>query len=453
MERVTRPESGAEIAGFLQRIFAALIDTALLGLVFVFGVIGTLGWFAPEALLAQTVISLAYFAILNSGIAGGATLGKRLMGIRVVNRAGDTIGLGRSLWRSAFDMIPSSAASVPLVLPDSGFPFAAVAGALGGGFGLTNVYLYCFNWETRQVLHDLIARTFVVQEATCDRPFAGHTRWGHVAFAVVLVSVSAYVGTKVRQFQQAVQGRPVCVQPIKDAVQSLPFVERVRIDVNPWQPDAGFDPKQRKIWVYVRDGQFVPDARATARKVLAACPIMRDDDRLTILVVPPHKDYSLVPTLRTFPATVKEWRDSFAFEGLIRRQEGRCDIVQAVASLPGTARVSVADSYLSREDRTTHVKRIDVALTAQGVALSAFARQAVRMSLSACAGMDDSTVLNVVVTPGDGRRQESFPGTVHEWRSSVAFEDQHKSQINVAAPKPRRWQPPPGLTMPVPNGQ
>lgn len=455
MERVTRPESGAELARFFQRIFAALIDLFLLMMIFIFGVVGYLGWFAPEALLAQTAITLAYFSIFNSGLVGGGTIGKHLMGVRVVNRAGDTIGFGRSVWRSAFDMIPSAAAAyLPLAMPNSDIPIAAIGAAVGGGFALTNLYLYCFNWETRQILHDLAAGTFVVQAETCDRPFPERTRWGHVAFAIVLIAASAYVGTKVRDFQEAVQGRPLCVEPIKAAVQTLPFVDRVLVDRNPWSPEAQTDVEHRTLWVFVRDDRPAIEAREVARKTLGACPAMRDDQRLTVMVIPPHRGYSMIPILRNFPATVKEWRDSFAFEASAKRQEGSCGIVSAVGSIPYASRVAVRDFYTALEDKSVHVKRIDISVSSSQVKLNDAAREAVRKALAACPAMDDATILNVVVTPAAGPRPEEYPGTAQEWRTSLASEAAHKNDAPRPASIQRRWRRPGGnFVLPQPDGQ
>jgi uncharacterized RDD family membrane protein YckC len=454
MERVTRPEGSAEIAGFFQRLFALIIDTILLTLVFFFGVVGMLGWFAPEALLAQTLISFVYFAVLNSSVGGGATIGKRIMGVRVVNRSGYAISFGLGLWRAAFNSLPTLCASyLPVLVRNPDLPIAAIGTAVGLGFWLTDIYLYCFNWQTRQVLHDFVAGTFVVKAESADRPFMETTWWGHVAFAVLIIAASAYVGTKVTVFQQAVQGRPVCVEPITTAVEKLPFVRSAWVDRNPWSPAASSDPEQRTVIAFVRSGEPGPQARVIARATLAACPAIRDEHRLTITLIPPHEHYTMVPQMSSFPGVVKEWRDSLDFESRAARNEGRCDIASAVRTLPFAGQTKVDDFYVPRDGKTLHVKRIEMALTDPQIKTFIAGRAVVRKALAACPSMDDATVLTVLVTsPGD-ERGSPVAGTVQEWRSSIAFEAAHPPRPSEPNRTVRYRRLPSDIKMPVPNGQ
>ncbi len=87
-------------------------------------------------LLAGTAILFAVYHTLSHALAG-ATLGKRLLGLRVVGPGGTLPGLGRSAWRAV-------AASLSL-------------GLLGLG-----VLLALFTRSGR-ALHDLLARTWVVE--------------------------------------------------------------------------------------------------------------------------------------------------------------------------------------------------------------------------------------------------------------------------------------------------
>src|SRR4051812_30504577 len=51
-------------------------------------------------------VALAYFGALNSTLGGGQTLGKRLLGLRVVDRQGQRITLPRSLLRCLVLWVP-----------------------------------------------------------------------------------------------------------------------------------------------------------------------------------------------------------------------------------------------------------------------------------------------------------------------------------------------------------
>src|SRR5580698_9064311 len=98
----TVPASAA-IAGFWRRLAALFIDMILLAIVGF--VIGTLAFrqlveMGQSARLIGAAITLVYYGVLNSGLGGGGTLGKRMLGLRVVRRNGQTIGLARSLLRT-----------------------------------------------------------------------------------------------------------------------------------------------------------------------------------------------------------------------------------------------------------------------------------------------------------------------------------------------------------------
>lgn len=90
------------ICGFWRRLFAFIIDFIILGILgFIVGTaffdffaeIGVLG------LLFGFAVALLYFAIQNSSVCGGQTLGKRILNIKVVNKEAETISLKRSFIR------------------------------------------------------------------------------------------------------------------------------------------------------------------------------------------------------------------------------------------------------------------------------------------------------------------------------------------------------------------
>ncbi|MEC9260804.1 MAG: RDD family protein [Pseudomonadota bacterium] len=153
------------ISGFWRRIVALIVDSILLALGgFVLGVvlesafIEMGGW----SLLVGFFISLGYFGVMNSRYADGQTLGKRLLGIRVVDGNNQTISLGRSLLRYCVYGIPFALQIDFLPVGEEFFWLMYPIGALlvGGSFSI--LYLYLFNRRTRQSLHDLVVGTYVV---------------------------------------------------------------------------------------------------------------------------------------------------------------------------------------------------------------------------------------------------------------------------------------------------
>jgi uncharacterized RDD family membrane protein YckC len=189
----------AEIAGFWRRLVALFVDMIVLGIVGF--IIGTFAFrqlveMGQSARLIGAAITLVYCGVLNSGLGGGGTLGKRMLGLRVVQRDGQTIGLARSLLRTIVFWTPfylDGATSSSFGIPGLSNP-SPIASALTvadlvivfGGLFLI-FYLYIFNWRTRQTLHDLIAGTFVVRAPGVGTPLAVRFWKGHLAVAATIV--------------------------------------------------------------------------------------------------------------------------------------------------------------------------------------------------------------------------------------------------------------------------
>jgi uncharacterized RDD family membrane protein YckC len=92
-----------EPGGFWRRLFAFLVDAAVIWALLRLGrLVATL--LAARPLLAQAfyvswwlVVPAAYFVVLHG--TGGQTIGKRLLGVRVVTAAGEPVGYARALAR------------------------------------------------------------------------------------------------------------------------------------------------------------------------------------------------------------------------------------------------------------------------------------------------------------------------------------------------------------------
>jgi uncharacterized RDD family membrane protein YckC len=153
------------ICGFWSRIGALFIDTLLLGaLGFVLGLflesifVQLGGW----GRVIGFITLITYFGVMNSSIANGQTFGKKLLKIRVVDDSNRTISLPKSVLRYSFLAVPFSLngaqftgeALVTILM----YPLSLVV--FGGLFSIS--YLYIFNRNTRQSIHDLVVGTFVV---------------------------------------------------------------------------------------------------------------------------------------------------------------------------------------------------------------------------------------------------------------------------------------------------
>ncbi|MFO1057583.1 MAG: RDD family protein [Dongiaceae bacterium] len=175
MVAVACPGEPAEaIAGFWRRWAAFAIDILLLAAVLMslglllFRFATSLG---PGGRVVGLTTALVYFAWLDSRIGHGRTPGKRLLGLRVVDRTGRLLSparaalrflviafplFGAGLWLDLDPLEPSAHALTVLLA----ILWLASAGAIA--------YLTAFNRPGRQSLQDLAVDSFVVR-----RPVAG----------------------------------------------------------------------------------------------------------------------------------------------------------------------------------------------------------------------------------------------------------------------------------------
>jgi uncharacterized RDD family membrane protein YckC len=165
LESAVAPTVHREVAGFWRRVFAFVIDAFITaipcgGLGFAFYQFFTIH--RVDGFLIGFALTLAYFAILGSSVAAGQTLGHRLTDLQVVDPRGSVISLKRSALRYLILL-------VPILLSSELVPAFARYGVNTvvdwavdfGGFAI--VYLYVFNRSTRQSLHDLATKTYVVR--------------------------------------------------------------------------------------------------------------------------------------------------------------------------------------------------------------------------------------------------------------------------------------------------
>lgn len=147
---------------------------------------------APTIDVTVTVLSAAYFILAYGPVGKGYSLGKRALAIRVVNGEGAPLSILASAVRWT-------------ILVGIGLPITIVVRAFASGHPLgvarameivvpiavivvADSYLFLFNRRTRQSLHDLAARSYVVRRAHAGPPphaplWRAHYAW--VALACV----------------------------------------------------------------------------------------------------------------------------------------------------------------------------------------------------------------------------------------------------------------------------
>jgi uncharacterized RDD family membrane protein YckC len=221
-----------KIAGFWRRLGALAIDLILLGIAGM--ILGTLFFdrFARMGGYARLIgfaIALAYFGICNSRIGGGQTLGKRWLGVRVVDASGQLLALPRSLLRYSVLGIPFFANGLPI---DAKLAMSTPLGYLlalvvFGGM-LSIIYLYLFNRRTRQSLHDLVVGSYAERFDRAARSVPFPVMWrGHLA-ALALVAVIA-LSSPVVASRWAQSKTFVGILPLYQTLSTQPHVITVQV--------------------------------------------------------------------------------------------------------------------------------------------------------------------------------------------------------------------------------
>ncbi|WP_457424799.1 RDD family protein [Roseateles sp. P5_E7] len=182
-------------AGFWRRVAAFVVDTLLLGAA---GML--LGWLAFDALaalggwgrLVGFALAWPYLGLMNSRLAGGQTIGKRLLGLRTVGLDGALLSPARGLLRGAVVAVPwflnNAVADPDLLLM---LPLVMALCLIVFGLGLGLLYLLVFNRPSRRSLHDWAAGSVVVREPLPLGAVPGGPVWrGHLVVIGVLALLS-----------------------------------------------------------------------------------------------------------------------------------------------------------------------------------------------------------------------------------------------------------------------
>jgi uncharacterized RDD family membrane protein YckC len=168
------------IGSLWRRIGALVVDALILygagrivGITF-FDALSQLGAWAH---LVGFSLALVYFSILDSGIGGGRTIGKRLLRLRVVDAQGGLISWERASIRYTICAIPFFL--IGLRYSRDNTPWIVIALIIFAELGVGGALLYfpVFNRRTRQGIHDVAMETYVVESGS-HGPIQTKTIWG-----------------------------------------------------------------------------------------------------------------------------------------------------------------------------------------------------------------------------------------------------------------------------------
>ena len=184
------------IAGFWRRGLAAILDIAILALPLI--ILGftfedlafSLG---PWGRLFGYGIMFLYWGCLTSKLGKGQTIGKKIMKIAVVDSQGNYLPLGKALLRTLVLVLPGLFNG--WAVPYAQNPIFLVIGSMFVfGVGLALAYGLIFNRKTRQGIHDLLVKSYVVKTAFQPEAVAPENRRIHVWMSYGLVSLGLIVG-------------------------------------------------------------------------------------------------------------------------------------------------------------------------------------------------------------------------------------------------------------------
>jgi uncharacterized RDD family membrane protein YckC len=307
--------SSPTIAGFWKRLIAFAVDVLLLSLVGValgFLFADQFANLGPWGRIVGFFVAALYFGIMNSRLAGGQTVGKRLCKIKVAASTGEPLSLTMSMLR----FVPLG---IPWFLNNAQFdetmfqPFwMSTLGIAIFGIGLSIIYLYVFNRATRQSLHDLLVNSYVVRTDAIG-PLTAAPLWRvHSAVCAGFIVVAGIAPYFVREL--AVSEPFASMLSIVVAVNKEPWVQSAKVTKGKTF-SASEDMTRREssflnITAYSKDADVANAGRAKqlVRVALAIDNSARDVDQIRVNLVHGY-DIGIASTWRShsYAQAPAEW--------------------------------------------------------------------------------------------------------------------------------------------------
>jgi uncharacterized RDD family membrane protein YckC len=160
------PQPPRRIGAVWRRFLAYVIDCIILAVVghlIAWPFADALAAMGPFARLVGFLIALLYFALMESYIGSGASLGKRLLLLQVVHADGSLLTLEESVARSIVFSLPIFLNGLALPLSRTPLAIVTLLSVVSVGAGGITGYMILFNRRTRQGLHDLAVKSLVAE--------------------------------------------------------------------------------------------------------------------------------------------------------------------------------------------------------------------------------------------------------------------------------------------------
>ncbi len=227
----TETDVPVTIAGFWRRLFAFVIDMLVLGAVGFVLSLPLHEWFAALGAWGRAVgflVALAYFGILESGWGGGRSLGKRVLGLRVVTRTGAMLGAPAAFGRTAIFCLAYFLNGASLTTTPGQEWITVIQSVVIGVLIVSLFYLLLFNRRTRQSLHDLAVGAYVVRAGPGAFALPALPVWrGHYAVVGATIVVLSVGGVLLAR-----QPTMASLLATQQAISALPDVRAVTVSAN-----------------------------------------------------------------------------------------------------------------------------------------------------------------------------------------------------------------------------
>ena len=278
------------ISGFWRRIAALIIDFIILGLIgaILGGLFGDL--FVKLGSYGRLLgygIALLYFGSLNSSIGKGKTLGKRLMGIEVVNRQGNHISPGLSFLRFAILGAPFFLNNT--IHGECNIIINVLEFLIVGALGISIVYLFVFNTGTRQSVHDIILSTYVIKSPNTGEIPKKSVWKVHYVILALIISFLFIVGVILSSIYKK-QDLPL--QPLREKLMASGQYHNVIVSANIakyWNSSRGVK-TEKKLFIVLfqksKDLDITQTTKRTTGMIISDFPqLTQGVDKISIMSV------------------------------------------------------------------------------------------------------------------------------------------------------------------------
>ena len=278
------------IGSLWRRIVAFVIDGIIVGIagsVIALPFFETFSHLGPWGRLVGFFLALPYFAILNSTIGDGQTLGKRWMHLQVVDAHGNTISFPKSLIRYAVFAVPYYLNGISLPVTRTPWIVSSLIELLIFAVRGATLYLVLFNRHTRQGIHDLAAGSYVA-DADKMGPLKTQPIWRiHWAILASLLAIfslaTGILGNKLAKWGSF----PQMLQDVR-LIEDMKGVQQAGVQDLTWNNWSGNERKKIFVVNVFWTGKSADEeafANRVAKLILKSDPKVQEHDLLRITMI------------------------------------------------------------------------------------------------------------------------------------------------------------------------